>query len=1533
MKKVSMSFCLVLALAQVFGQVTTNKSELNDFSLRKATESKARKAEAITYANQHNIPILIDNEEVLMELMYIDELGQPQYYVTHNVNAAASISTDKVNTGGGYGYSLDGTGMTVHEWDGGGVLTTHQEYSGRVVQVDGTTSTHYHSTHVAGTLIASGLTANAKGMAPAASLRAFDWTSDESEMANEAANYNALVSNHSYGMGRGWEYNGSSWVWYGNTSISTLEDYLFGFYDAQAQDWDNIAYNAPYYLIVRSAGNDRDDAPSSPPYPVDGPYDCISHAGVAKNILTVGAVGDIAGGYTQASDVVMTTFSSWGPTDDGRIKPDIVANGTGLYSSDNGNNADYTSLSGTSMSSPSAAGSMILLQEHYENINGAGNYMKAATLKAVVIHTADEAGLNDGPDYGFGWGMMNTKNAADLIADDASLNTIEENVLTNGGSYQRTVTALGGEPVKVTIVWTDVPGNPVAAALDPTDFMLVNDLDLRLTESVNTYYPWKLDGINPANAATRNTENNADNVEVVFIDNPTAGVQYTVVVDHDGTLSGGSQAYSLIISGVEGPAPIPPVADFAANTTNTLTGSMVTFTDLSINSPNNWTWTFNPSTVTFVNGTDANSRNPQLTFDVAGTYDVTLLSSNAYGSDTEIKSAYINVTDPLPISLPWVEGFEDFSGLSGYTSNASYIDGLPEWSYEKTEVGRVRFNAGAEFCFSGDYAMTLDASPAGPISVNYMMATLNLSDYTASTDLELSFVYMHHGEEVHANDRVWIRGSNTDIWIEAFNLFTNQGAAGVWKNVVQIDIDDILNSNGQTLSGTFQLRFGQEDDYPALNLTSSDGYTFDDITVQEVSSSAYVISTFPYAQSWESGTGLWMQSGSDQFDWTLHTGSTASAATGPSGAHDGTYYMYTETSSPRLNGDEAHLEATFNFTALQNPELSFYYHMYGSTMGSLHVDVYDGVWNNDIWLASGQLQTIETAPFEQAVVDLSAWGGLDNILIRFRGIAGDGSPTVYYSDMAFDLIEVDGAAVPQAPVCDFSADNTSVNIGGSVQFADLSQNNPTACAWTFEGGTPASSSLENPSITYSTAGVYTVTMTASNAIGSDTEIKTAYIVVTDNTVLPVADFSADATSIPEGNSVQFTDLSSDATSWAWTFTGATPSSSTVQNPNVTYNTPGVYSVELTASNADGSDTKTEIDYITVIDVLYPPVADFNASTTAIEEGESVLFNDISSNNPNSWNWTFEGANTTSSTNQNPTVSYSAAGTYSVTLVAANGDGTDTELKTGFITVNAALIQTEISFSDFEGGWGIWTDGGSDCSLYTGGTYAWGGSNAANIQDAQDIASSFYHTNGVDVETPGYVQIDVEFYFMATGMRNSKDIFWVEYFDGSSWNTVATFACKVDFLVNNFYMAVVSIPESAYNFPTDMKIRFMCGARKDTKDVFIDDIRIVGSTETVQSNVGVTLMTKAAPLPALTFDEVEEPEINLYPNPARNNLNIVSSQAEEMTVFIYNLRGQQMYFGERLDNHQVIDVSSFDNGLYVVKVISADEVITTRFLKQ
>lgn len=172
--------------------------------------------------------------------------------------------------------------------------------------------------------------------------------------------------------------------------------------------------------------------------------------------------------------------------------------------------------------------------------------------------------------------------------------------------------------------------------------------------------------------------------------------------------------------------------------------------------------------------------------------------------------------------------------------------------------------------------------------------------------------------------------------------------------------------------------------------------------------------------------------------------------------------------------------------------------------------------------------------------------------------------------------------VGDPPVANFSGTPLSISTGGSVAFTDLSTNNPTSWSWSFPGGTPSSSTAQNPVVTYNTSGTHSVTLTASNASGSDVETKTNYITVASGPV-PVANFSAFPTSITAGQSVTFTDLSSNSpTGWSWTFNGGTPSTSNAQNPVITYNSAGNYSVTLVASNANGSSQPvTQTNIITV----------------------------------------------------------------------------------------------------------------------------------------------------------------------------------------------------------------------------------------------------------------------------------------------------------------------------------------------------------------
>ncbi|HZY09555.1 MAG TPA: S8 family serine peptidase, partial [Bacteroidota bacterium] len=560
----------LLIFTTFFSLRVLSQTWLEQFSKQRGEKWQAERVHAESLARALNMPIRLDRTDGTTIELQRFENGRPLYYKTDNLNAAKTISTNKVWPAGGFGFSLTGNGIALGEWDAGKVRTTHQEFGGRVTSTQGTNN--FHSTHVAGTMVASGVVASAQGMSYQAFLNAFDWNNDAAEMASQA-NLGLRVSNHSYGFISGWDFDSrgdNRWAWWGEPIISPIEDYTFGFYDASAKAWDLVAQNAPYYLIVNSAGNDRNEGPNGTVehWVWNGSqwvlqtvarnkdcaplgYDCLSDVSLSKNVLTVGAVNDIPNGYTTPGGVVMSSFSSWGPTDDGRIKPDIVANGVSLNSTLESADNDYGTLSGTSMASPNVAGSIGLLLEHQNNLHGTSPLL-SSTLKAIILHTADEAGPNPGPDYTNGWGLMNTLKAVQLMSLDSidgPNSHIRELILNQGDSILISVSSTGLEPLRATICWTDPPGQPVAPALDPPTIMLKNDVDLRIIrEKDQTYYfPWILDPTSPSSPATT-ADNIRDNVEQVYIQNPERGV-HLVKITHKSTLTDAPQHVSLIMSG------------------------------------------------------------------------------------------------------------------------------------------------------------------------------------------------------------------------------------------------------------------------------------------------------------------------------------------------------------------------------------------------------------------------------------------------------------------------------------------------------------------------------------------------------------------------------------------------------------------------------------------------------------------------------------------------------------------------------------------------------------------------------------------------------------------------------------------------------------------------------------------------------------------------------------------------------------------------------------------------------------------------
>jgi VCBS repeat-containing protein len=497
-----------------------------------------------------------------------------QIRASHNLAAADTTNADQLWAGGGLGLNLTGNGLEVGVWDGGRVLNTHQEFGGRVTFGDSASSFNNHATHVAGTIGAAGVNANARGMASQTHIVSYDWNSDMGELLNA----NSIVaSNHSYGILSGWAiYDfgfGQEDGWFGDRAQFT-EDPRFGKYNNDARTLDLVLHNKPNLLSVWSAGNDRNDSYTNrrndntytaffssgfqqagyyrvstsafPPPPSDGVksgYDTLEGNKNSKNSLVIGAVNDATADPIIASSVTTAAFSSYGPTDDGRVKPDLVANGVGVFSTSSAGNASYTTMSGTSMAAPNATGSAVLLIEHHNNLFG--SMPRSATTKAVMIHNALDVG-NFGPDYATGWGLLDAARSAQFLTAAKNNGPVlfHETSFT-GASRTFEFTVTPGSPLKATIVWTDPAGTAHSFnVLNQTTSVLVNNLDLQITGPGGTYFPWTLNPSNPSAPAVRTGPNNVDNVEQVLIDNPEAGT-YTITVTGPSSIT---QPFTILVS-------------------------------------------------------------------------------------------------------------------------------------------------------------------------------------------------------------------------------------------------------------------------------------------------------------------------------------------------------------------------------------------------------------------------------------------------------------------------------------------------------------------------------------------------------------------------------------------------------------------------------------------------------------------------------------------------------------------------------------------------------------------------------------------------------------------------------------------------------------------------------------------------------------------------------------------------------------------------------------------------------------------------
>lgn len=1058
-------FALGMFFAQTsFGQTTAEKQKIvsqydvqklgtlqNKFTAAQVQE----KQKAVRMAQQNGWDIrktLADG--TLIELQKVTPDGKPIYYTTFNVAAARSTRANHLNNGGSLGLNLMGQNMTAYVWDGGVARASHQEYDGaggnNRFSTGDSGALNYHSAHVTGTIMASGVVANAKGMAPHASAVGYDWNSDLTE-ATSAASNGMLISNHSYGF-RG----------------DLVPDHYFGGYITESRDWDEIMFNAPNYLMVVAAGNDgNQNGYNGSPLSGNSSYDKLTGHSTSKNNLVVANAQDAnIDGSGNLVSVSINSGSSEGPTDDFRIKPDITGNGTSVYSTYESSDTAYNSITGTSMASPNVAGSLLLLQQHANNTSG--SFMRAATLKGLALHTADDAGSN-GPDAIFGWGLMNTKVAAEAITNNGNEAKIEELTLTSGQTYTITVDSDGTNPLLASISWTDRAGTANTLVNSSTP-VLVNDLDIRVSQSGTTYNPWRLTGVN--------TNGTGDNVVDPYerVDVANASGTYTITVTHKGSLTGGSQNFSLVVTGLTG----TPVVCTATTPTGVSTSAITTSgADVSwsavtaatydvryrVAGTTSWTTNAVASTSTTLSGLAAST-----------SYQVQVRSkctsgNSAYSASVNFTTAAVpSFCSGSVTSFPYSEGFESNDGWAQISGD----DG--DWV--RTSGSTPSSGTGPTSAGEGSNYLFLEASTNGSTGQIGSNGTAILEsdcfDLAGKSSATFSFQNHMYGTAVGS---ITVQGSTdgtswTNLWSDSgdkgnqwnsisVNLSSYLGQevklriVGVtgngWSSDIAVDdlsvtaVDASADTTAPviTLTGasTINLTVGDSFTDPGAtatdnidgNLTSSiivtgsvntsvqGTYTLNynvsdaagnaatqvsrtvNVNAASTGSCTAQVSSFPYTEGFENTLGGWTQSSADDIDWTVDASGTPSGSTGPSSASEGSYYVYVEASG---NGTgyptkQAILNSPcFDLSGETQATFDFEYHMYGAAdMGSITLEASDdnGATWTSLWSETGN----QGNSWLSASVNLAAYVG-GNVQLRFNRVTG----STWQADIAIDNVNL-----------------------------------------------------------------------------------------------------------------------------------------------------------------------------------------------------------------------------------------------------------------------------------------------------------------------------------------------------------------------------------------------------------------------------------------------------------------------------------------------------------------------------------------------
>ncbi len=671
------------------------------------------------------------------------------------------------------------------------------------------------------------------------------------------------------------------------------------------------------------------------------------------------------------------------------------------------------------------------------------------------------------------------------------------------------------------------------------------------------------------------------------------------------------------------PLPGPPIASFTASPTSGIAPLVVTFT-------NTTTGVFTSTLWDFGDGSTSGQINPAHAFTGKGVYTVTLTATGPGGMDVETKPSLITVYEPVAAGFSAVPTSGVIPLQVAFSNQSSGDFASSSWDFGDGATSNQK-NPAHTYVSPGVYTVSLTISGPGgtdsevksgyiSVSVPAPVAGFTASPQSGQPPLNVVFT---DGSTGDIAAWAWDFGDGGTSTVR--NPSHSYTSVGVYT--VTLEVSGPGGSDTETRTDYIIVSY----DPLIANFSALPTSGTAPLNVQFSDGSAGDITTW----LWDFGDG-----GISTVQYPSHIYASA-----------GTYTVSLTVSGPGGNDIETKADYITVTQSTTPPDAAFTASPQ-SGQPPLNV-VFTDASTGDItawsWgFGDGGISTVQNPTHNYTSV------GVYTVTLEVSGPGGSDTKT------KTDYIIVSHALV----IANFSAQPTSGTAPLNVQFSDGSAGDVTTWLWNFGDG--ATSTVQNPSHSYASAGTYTVSLTVSGPGGNDIETKADYITVSQSTTPLDAAFTANPQSGQPPLNVVFTDGSTgDITAWSWGFGDG--GISTVQNPGHIYASAGTYTVSLTVSGPGGSDTETKAGYIIV---SYDPlIANFSAQPTSGTAPLNIQFSDGSARDITAWSWDFGDGRT--STIQNPSHTYASAGTYTVSLTVSGPGGSDSISRLNLIQVNAA----------------------------------------------------------------------------------------------------------------------------------------------------------------------------------------------------------------------------------------------------------------------